>query len=259
MEAKAKKLREEAAQQRAAEDARLEQQRREEAERLEKLRQRSHTEKSDEPFDIPDAMNGFILTHSYPDVGFFVPDGLMEAAKSIPPHKQLTFFFDPENPHDKDAVGIEYKDTHIGYMYKGRLRDWIVETNGDDTQEVLGVSCQWDEKPTLGLYFYLSAEAYAKRMTKRPNYHQYTLTRNASDEIQCNIGISSVGERLDVEFDPDAERYVASSSMGYIGAFPTSADDFLSTHGGYEARILEISERETGKYAVKVMVAPDED
>lgn len=258
-EAEAKRRREETARQRAADEARMERRRAEAEEanrkRLEEI-ERQRLEKLKKPFTPPDALNGFVLTHSYPDVGIFVPDEMMEAAKTVPLHKQLTFYFDPDNAYDPDTVGISYEGKHIGYMNKGKLRDWITETADDDDQEALGVSVYWDETPIIGLYFYLSAARYAERMKKRDGFKKITLAGNSGAEMQDNILLCHPGESVDIDYDPDRERYVAVSSGGEIGLFPASAEDYLTNHTSFEARIFEITERDSGKMAVSLMIAP---
>ena len=263
-EAEAKRRREEAAQKRAAEEARMEQRRREEAALRDELNRRRAAEAEEKrlaelkkPFEAPDAQSGYVLTHSYPDVGFYVPDALMAAAKAVPPRKQLVLYFDSDNEYDPDAVGVKYEGQPIGYLNKGKLRDWVTETADDDDQYALPVSAYWEEKPTLGLYFYLSAAAYADRMKKREGFKKYTLSGNSGEEMQDNIFFCSAGEQIDIEYDPDRERYAASVNGMEIGFFPSSAEDYLSSYTAFEARIFQITERDNGKYAVSIMISPE--
>ena len=263
-EAEAKRRREEAARQRAAYEARMEQHRREEAaerdalarQRIEQIEQQRLADLK-KPFQAPDTMSGYVLTHSYPDVGIYVPDALMAAAKAIPPHKQLTLFFDPDNQHDSDAIGVKYNEQLIGYLYKNKLRDWVAETDADNDQCVLPVSVYWDTKPVLGLYFYRSAASYAQQMKNRDGFKKYTLGGNSGEEMQFNISSCTAGEQVYIEYDPDRERYVAMVDGHEIGLFPFSAEDYLASYTDFEARILDITERENRKQVVSIMIAPN--
>lgn len=262
-EAEAKKRREAAAAQRAADEARMERIRQEEAAQRQLLAQKRaealEMERRKKPFDPPKKRGDLSLGRGYPDVGIYCPGDMLEAAKAVPPHAELSFRREPENTYDPDALLVVHGDTPIGYMNKGKLRDWVYEVLGDKNhdQDVLAVSCYWEDKPIIGLYFYRNNRYLALRLTRRDNFKKYTLSGNSGDDMQLNILHSEVGDTIEIDYDPELERYVALVEGLPIGCFPTSAEDYLSSYTGFEAAILDITERDSGLYAVSVIVAPE--
>lgn len=254
-EAEAKKRREAAAAQRAADEARMERIRQEEAAQRELLA-RKRAEST--PFDPPATRNGLALAYSYTDVGIYVPDDMMDAAKAVPPRMQLSFAPEPDNQYDGDALLVMYRDQPIGYMYKGKLRDWVVEVGDDEEQDVIAVSTPWKDNPIIELYFYQSRRQRALRLTKRDDFRKYTLSGNGGDDMQLAILRSKPGQDITIDYDPDIERYVALNGSVPIGLFPATAEDYLASYTDFDACILGITPRDGGRLAVSVVVAPSE-
>lgn len=237
----------------AAQNAEIEKEReaREKAARLAELTK---------PFDAPEFMRGCCLAYSYREVGFYAPDELYSAAKSVPPYKQLRLAFEPDNPFDAEAVAIYCEADKIGYMNKGKLRDMLKDFACDDEKEFLAVSRYWEDKPAFDLFFYRSARAALDLLSRRPNMKEYSLTANKNEDTQDNISLCQVGEPIDVIFDPESERYDAEVNGLFIGRFPASASKYLEKYGRFDMMVSEIDEDdETGKYSVRVMLAPDVD
>lgn len=148
------------AQQLAAQQAREAQERSEEEasirveEKLKRLREETAGQ-------APDAPDGYTLAYSYPDVEFYCPDDMKDAARTVQPNRQLRLVEETDNPYDSKAVKIYMRDTPIGYMYKNRLRDMVYDFAADDDRDFCAMSTSWTDKPKISLYFYrASASAH---------------------------------------------------------------------------------------------------
>lgn len=219
----------------------------EEAAKLEELRK---------PYVPADVTRGFCLAHTYSAVNFYSPDDCKKAAAAVPPREQLTMKYEPDNPYDRDAIAIYHKDVKIGYMYKGKLRDMLNDYAKADNLDFLAVSRFWVDKPMYDLFFYQKLPTFKRRMRKRPDFKECTLTGNKNEDMQESIDCCEAGEMVTVWPDFDKDRFEATCHGLDIGYFPKSLNDYLEEHTELDARISSISEDDHGKYTVSVMMAP---
>lgn len=243
-QAEAARRAQEAARQKAEAEAR-EQDRRIKAE-MEAEQQRALLE----PFDAPRAQSGYILRYSYPDVKFKCPPMCLSAAKAVPPHKQLTF-----QAEDSGDVQIYYNGAYIGDMYPGKLRDMLLDFSGTHDKTFLAISCHWDSTPVFSLFFYLSADEYVRR---NPDARVCKLSGTAGKKAQETLEYLGAGDTLDIDYDDDKEKYVLSSSDDPIGYLPAKHSEWLSSHPGCSAMIVNIDTNENGKFTVEVLLDPGE-
>ena len=235
------------AQEARAEQARLAREQEEKAER-EKAQQAMT-----EPFSPPEAQQGFVLVYSYDDVAFEYSDELMAKARAVPPHKQLTIQF----LDDDENIGIYYQGELIGRMLPGKLRDMAGEFGEAEEKEALVVSQPWTDKPVLSLYLYLHVDELARRWVRNPSFKKCTLTGNTNENMQASIDLAEPGETVSIDFDYDKEKYLVSAH-GDIGYLPANMDEYMSEHPNVEARILSITEKDSGKSSVTVMMIEKE-
>lgn len=237
------------------EKARAEQARRRAAE-AQRLAEQARIEELKKPFDAPEYNSGYCLVYSYTDVGFFVPDELKTVSSSVPPYKQLTLSYEEDNPYDASAIAVKYNGAKIGYMYKGKLRDMVSDYDRDD-RSVMAVSRYWTDAPILDLFFYRSAIDVIKSMRRNENAHEFTLTNNRGAEAQDDIGFSSVGEPVDLIYDPEIDRYIVECNGFFIGRLPAGANRIIERFSEFDAKISAIEEDdETEKMSVDVVVVP---
>lgn len=62
--------------------------------------------------------------YDYDDVGIYRPEGVtfMPAVGDA-----VTLELEPDNPYDDKAVVAKVKGEHIGYLYRGKLKDMVVD------------------------------------------------------------------------------------------------------------------------------------
>ena len=206
------------------------------------------------PNILPRCKSGFSLVYKYYDVGFYVPDDLLEVASSVPPHQAISFVSEPENDYDHDAIALYYNSEKIGYVFKGKLRDMLRSFSASDQRYVVIMSRLWEDRPIFDIFFYRDAhdllQSYLARESKT-----FVLTRNRSEELQENLACCDVGDEVTVEYDNSEDRYYAVRGSFEIGYFPKTANTFIERHNGCVSRVFDISPDGSGKYIATVIVA----
>lgn len=200
------------------------------------------------PFAPPDAQQGYVLAYRYEDVPLECDAECLARARQVPPRKQLTLQF-----IDDERLGVYYAGEQIGEMKPGKLRDMAAEFGTEDDKDILAVSRVWTSEPLFSLYLYLSAEEVSRRWKNNPTYKEFTLVSNGGAEMQENISFTSAGERVTFEYDGDKEKYQVAAGVD-IGYAPVSVSNYIDAHHDLEARILAITEKDDGKYSVRVMM-----
>lgn len=77
--------------------------------------------------DVPARAAGLPIAYHYDTVGIYTPKELDIDVTKIDPGLRTSFRFEPSNTYDKDAVAVYAGSWKIGYMYRGRLRDMLVD------------------------------------------------------------------------------------------------------------------------------------
>ena len=192
------------------------------------------------------------LTYFYPDVEFIVPPAYESTARSVPPLKQITLTADGET----EDIYLSYEGNTFGRMRENRLRKMVRDFDRDG-RSVLAASCAWTDKPMFSLGFYESLDTIRDRWKNDEDYKEFTLSGNTNEEMQGNIACVEAGYSVSFEYDYEKEKHVASADGWQIGYCPAAAETYLEEHRDIEARILSITEKDSGKYSVRVMVVPE--
>ena len=199
----------------------------------------------------PKAQNRMCLTYFYPDVEFIVPPAYESTARSVPPLKQITLTADGET----EDIYLSYEGNTFGRMRENRLRKMVRDFDRDG-RSVLAASCAWTDKPMFSLGFYESLDTIRDRWKNDEDYKEFTLTGNSNAEMQENIGLVDEGDPVEFVYDYEKDKHAAYADGFEVGYCPASAEEYLNEHDDVEARILSITEKDNGKYSVKVMVCP---
>lgn len=250
---------------RRAEEQRLAARRLEEAEKERQARQAAADQKAAElerarlaelqkPFDAPVASGGCRLLYSYTDVAIDCPDDQRAASQAVPPRKQLTFRGDIA----ARDVSVYHGDVFVGKLRDNKLMDMLQDFSDDSGTNVVPVSRYWTDQPAVDLFYYLDAASWAERLKRNPDFKRYTLTGNSKADVQDTLLFCHPCEDVTIEFDDEADKYAAYSSGDFIGHFPASATDYISEHEPLSAYIQSIDLKDSGKYAVSVMMIPAE-
>lgn len=211
---------------------------------------------SDEPIAPPKEQNGLSLAYEYHGVEFYVPDVLIIAASHVPPNKQLTLAYEPDNEHDPDAISVNYKGQKIGYLYKNKRRDMVRDFAERDDRDFLVVSKKWTEKPVFDLYFYKNTEDVLASLRKKPGAIEFSIRSTAAQ--QDAIADCAPGTEVTVEYDPEKEAYLAYNGFySHIGTVPEKRGEEITT-GDWNIRVSEITENDSDRLTVRLIAIPGE-
>lgn len=199
----------------------------------------------------PEAQDGMCLVYFYPDVQFIMPPMYERVARSVPPLKKISLIADDET----EDIYLSYEGQTFGRMRENRLRNMIRDFNREG-RGMLAASCGWTDTPMFSLAFYESLDSIREKWQNDEDYKEFTLAGNTNEEMQGNIACVEAGYSVSFEYDYEKEKHVASADGWTIGYCPAAAETYLEEHGDVEARILSITEKDSGKYAVRVMVVP---
>lgn len=202
--------------------------------------------------DPPEVQGRLCLVYFYPEVEFIVPPVYEQTARRIPPLKQITLSTDDET----EDIYLSYEGETFGRMRDNRLRGMIVEFN-EDGYGVLAASCVWTDKPVFSLAFYESLDSIRDKWKIDDDYKEFNLTGNTNEDMQSAIGFASEGDPIHFMSDFENGKYLALVGGSEIGYCPASMNDYFDEHENIRARVLSITEKENGKYAVRVMVSPE--
>lgn len=211
-----------------------------------------------EALQLPDVFWGSRkLAYDYEDVKLFVPDPNLFSKMSV--GTKLNAFQDKDNPYDKNAVRLEWNNDTLAYFYRGKLQDMANDylMFGGHVHGVITSLAPDDSSIFAHLGYYKGANQdelkslYFKNSSPKP----YKLTGSSAAYIQENLFMSSVGEKCDLEFDSDKEKYLvtAGDALGYL---PASAAKLVEEHdeNNCSVYIAEIGMNDSGKYFVSVYV-----
>lgn len=201
----------------------------------------------------PKYQAGMCLMYFYPDVEFIVPPEMEEAAKAVPPLKQLGLRFED----DGEGVLITYEGKDIGRMRENRLVKMVGDFNRED-RDILAASCEWTEKPLFSIGFYESLDALQARWKNADTYKEFTLTGNGNAEMQDYLNCIDPGEEISLDYDPEKEKTAVSAGGLPIGYCSAAMETYVDEHHGIRGRILKITESDSGKMGVRVMLIADD-
>ena len=201
----------------------------------------------------PKYQAGLCLLYFYPDVEFDIPPEMEAAAKAVPPLKQLGLRFEDGG----EGVLITYEGKDIGRMRENRLVKMVHDFNRED-RDILAASCEWTDKPMFSLGFYESLDALQARWKNADTYKEFTLTGNGNAEMQDYLNCIDPGEEVSLDYDPEKEKTAVSAGGLPIGYCSAAMETYVDEHHGIKGRILKITESDSGKLGVRVMLIADD-
>lgn len=208
-----------------------------------------------EMLTLPKKFFGFELAYDYADVNLFVPDS--DAFSKMDIGTKLNAYQDPDNPYDKKAVRFEWNNDTLAYFYRGKLQDMANDylKFGGNVHGVVTALMPQDKKIQAHLGFYKGAnqDEFCDHLSKNSHAKKYKLTGNSSENKQSNIMISHVGEKCDLEYDYDKDKYLVINGDS-IGFLPASAAKLVEENGEESCSIFiaEIDTNDSGNYYVSV-------
>lgn len=213
-----------------------------------------------EMLTLPKRFFGFDLAYDYEDVNLFVPDSASFSKMDI--GTKLNAYQDPDNPYDNKAVRLEWNSDTLAYFYRGKLQDMAndyLKFGGAVHGVVTALFPQEKKIQThLGFYKGQAQDEFSACFAKNPRAKKYKLTGSMSQNKQSNIMISHVGEKCDLEYDYDKEKYlvVCGDEIGYL---PASAAKLVDKNGedSCSVFIAEIDTNDSGNYYASVYVFID--
>lgn len=222
----------------------LEEQKRVEAIEAEKKRMQ-------ELLELPKKLFGDMLAYDYEDVDLFVPDPC--AFEKIEIGTRLNAYQDKNNQYDQHAVRLEWNRETIAYFYRGKLQDMAndyLEFGGLVHGIVTALNPEGKQiQAHIGYYKGKDQDEYRTLVIKNKGAKTYKLTGNSSEAKQCNIMISKVGEKCDLEYDPAKDKYIVlcGDEIGYL---PASATKFVEEYKEENCSVFisEIDTNDSGKY-----------
>lgn len=204
---------------------------------------------------LPQKFFGAVLAYKYTDVRLSVPDPSCFSKMNI--GTKLNAYQDPHNPDDTNAVRLVWNDETLAYFCRGKLQDMAndyIQFGG----HVHGVVAQlMPEDNTifahLGFYKGQHQDEFKSLFRKNPQAKTYRLTGSASEEKQSSIMLSHVGEKCDIEYDYEKEKYliVCGDELGYL---PAPASKVIEEYGEESCSVFisEIDTNDSGKYYANV-------
>lgn len=228
----------------------LEEKKRIEAEEAEKKRM-------EELLELPRKLFGDVLAYDYEDVNLFVPDPC--AFEKMEIGTRLNAYQDKNNQHDQHAVRLECNRDTLAYFYRGKLQDMAndyLEFGGQVHGVVTALNPE-DKKiqAHIGYYKGKDQDEYRSLVNMNTDVKKYKLTGNTSEVKQANIMISKVGEKCELEYDPEKDKYIVLNG-DEIGCLPSSAAKIVDEHGEENCSVFisEIDMNDSGKYYACVYV-----
>lgn len=206
------------------------------------------------PFVPPTSTNtGCQLVYRYDEVALYVPDECKVLAASTKFKTLLRLVHEPANTYDPKAVmvTIDQSGSKIGYINKGKLQDMSNDFLSRDDAVFASMNRPADGKYTIALYFYMAIDEFMERAKRKYTCKEFTLTGNTNEEMQDNIGLLSIGEKVDFTYDYDKNKHLASAGYGDIGYAPASATSIDLANNAH-VFVSKLTERDSGKMAVSV-------
>lgn len=180
------------------------------------------SEKEEVEFRLPDTIDGATVAYTYEKVVFkltLVDDPDPFIAKPLEFEKKT------------DKIHVVCEDTEIGYLKSGKItdmvRDWL--DRGDPLRAFLTAYDTDDATGEFIIVFYRDALKHAKR--RGVAHKEYKLTGNKSAAIQEECYLASVGDRCEIEYDYDKEKYaVRDETYTLFGYLPAAGQKFYEEH-----------------------------
>lgn len=125
--------------------------------------------------------------------------------------RQISFTFEPDNPHDPDAIAVNLDDKKIGYVYRSQTQDMIHDYYKKGFEICAHICTFTDEEITYKIGFYKPKEKCCQHTI---SFKNKKFTENAIE-----------GDIYSVYYDDVDERYMISI-CGEEVTLPKSAEQY---------------------------------
>ncbi len=206
------------------------------------------------------------LRYSYYDIVLDETDVLDFDISKIEAKHQLYFDTEPTNKKDPQAIKVLYDDKLIGYvppkqmgyMSDGDLRKMMLSYSDGVKRQVCGMTTYVNEKTReikIGLGFYdtpnkNNLEILDVKLVGTTSNENYT-------DRQLNLSFCSVGEKVELEYDYDKERYIVSDIVE-IGEIDRRTSEkiraFEDENLDIKAGLIEKETDENGSKQAKIRI-----
>ena len=206
------------------------------------------------PKVLPQTYNGSPLAYDYTDVNVCIIRDNKPDYKELKPYMPISFIPEPSNPYDPKAVIVKTDGTYIGYLYKGRMQDMVLDflRRNDPIQSFISDVNESTDTVQFTIGFYKEKESTYDKLIRQGTPHKtFKLTSNRNEDMQDTLSLCSEGEEVDYEYNYEKEKYIAICG-DEIGFFPKSANKYLEDE--HPVFIEGIEEDEDFKYIVRVVV-----
>lgn len=229
---------------------REEQQRKEQEEKKRREAEEEAERKLKDLLVMPPKFHGSILAYDYEDVNLFVPNADTFSDLSI--GFKLYAYQEKDNVHDPNAVCFHNSRITYAYFFKGKLQDMANDylSCGGDVMAIV-TDMNPDEKKIsahIGYFKQKDQDEFKSYIRKNKNAKTYRLTGNTSEEKQFNLACSKIGEKCEIEYDFDKDKYIVING-DEIGYLPATGTKIINEHGedNCSVFIADIGENDSGK------------
>ena len=236
----------------------IQEQKRRELEEKRRIEEKEAEKKRmEELLKLPDRLFGDVLSYDYEDVNLFVPDS--SAFEKMQIGTRLNAYQDKSNQHDQHAVRLEWNRDTLAYFYRGKLQDMANDyiEFGGQVHGIVTALYPEDKKiqAHIGYYKGKNQDEYRSLVKTNIDAKKFKLTGNSSEAKQSNIMISRVGEKCELEYDTEKDKYIVCNG-DEIGCLPSSASKMIEDHGEENCSVFisEIDINDSGKYSVCVSI-----
>lgn len=211
----------------------------------------------EELLTLPKKLYGYMLAYDYEDVNLSVPD-----SKSFSEMEIGTKMFasqDNENLHDCRAVMFKLNGVPVSYFYQGKLKDMAndyLEYGGQVYCIVTSLNPDENRiQAHVGYYKGHDQDEFRYMLRRNMDAKKYKLVGNSSEEKQFNVMSSSVGQKCEIDYDIEKDKYTVING-DVIGYLPSSARKIVEEHGEENCSVFiaEVDTNDSGKYYACVYV-----
>lgn len=195
----------------------------------------------EEKIKIPSYIGDYKLTYQYKDVWFDITGSTdnSDAGKKIK--------FEIQN----GDVSVSIDGRIIGTIPDNRQKDMIIDFTKNNEPIYAILTANNDSGSGQMFLAFYRLPKYQKLLKRGDSHQSFKLSGTGKEEYQENILLCSEGDEVEVEFDDDKEKYLASCGLE-IGYFPKKAEPLLEN--GSEVFISSIDYDDNGKSIVSVDV-----
>lgn len=184
-------------------------------------------------FNLPTRTRWHFVDYYATAVSIAVPTDVPVDFSELILYTRVSFNLEPENPFDDRAVAVYCGGQKIGYLFKGKMREWVYDQI-EAENPVMGTLVSFDaeaRKISVDIAFYKS---------KAESRYLFAKLRTVPSDVPPRLYVWQ-----DVEvFEPweSGEFYATVDEWKIIGAFPSELSSLLEANPRREAFIVSVDE-----------------